>query len=54
MNSAQRKQFKKRNKKVAERYVKAIDEVIARYGEDGEVITVADLKYIRDEIKELV
>lgn len=52
MNSKQRKQLKKKQNRIANKFAQALEEVISRYGKDDEVITVADLRYVLTEIKE--
>ena len=51
MNSAQRKKFKKKVDKISARFINALEHVIANYGKDDEVITVADLKSLLDEMR---
>ena len=52
MNSAQRKIFNKKINKVADRFAEPIETVIKNYDSNEDVITVADLKYILEEIKD--
>lgn len=52
MNSSQRKQFNKKVNKLTTKFTDAIEYVIANYGKDDDVITVADLKSILEAIKD--
>lgn len=51
MNSNQRKQFNKKLLKMQDKFAAVLDHIIANYGKDSDVITVEDLKSLRDEMR---
>jgi len=52
MNSKQNRKFKRGMKKLSDRIVQGLESVIAKYGDDSEVITKADLIEVVKYIKE--